>query len=196
MIRLERAAFDYTSCYCEENVLRLVERPELKGVTKCVVIITNSRRTVAVWEQRAAPKRRPIVWDYHVIMVAQLDGAPRVLDLDSRLPLGVALDEYVERALVPSQKLDPELVPRFRIVEGDLFAARLWSDRSHMKRADGSYRMPPPAWPPPRPEEAAVPLDEWLDPANESAPGLVVPIDALIEATRRALGLGSRPGYA
>ena len=44
--------------------------------------------------------------------------------------------------------IDAVHAPRFRVIPADDYVARFSSDRSHMRRADGSWIAPPPPWPP------------------------------------------------
>ena len=53
------------------------------------------------------------------------------------------------------------------------------SDRSHMKRPDGSWRSPPPEWPLIQASPASVPLKKALD-LRSPSPGELVDLDGLI----------------
>ena len=55
---------DYQAYYCEENIWRLCQQPQLQVHKSEVVFISNPRRTCALWYQRAAPyPTEPVVWD-------------------------------------------------------------------------------------------------------------------------------------
>ncbi|KAF3179344.1 Protein N-terminal glutamine amidohydrolase [Orbilia oligospora] len=66
-----REALLYTSCYCEENIYKLIEchinSTSLKHYT--VIFLSNSSKCIPVFSQKI--QRSPInpaVWDYHVIL--------------------------------------------------------------------------------------------------------------------------------
>ena len=70
---------DYTACYCEENVYRLIQRlHRLQGTHLSqlyAVFISNAARCVPIWEQRASSARSGfIVWDYHCICLQSCPG--------------------------------------------------------------------------------------------------------------------------
>lgn len=84
---LERAACAYQRCYCEENALLLSKQLAAQGAAPAgalyVVFVSNARRQVPLWAQRAAREGDGglLVWDYHV------RGAPRRVFV---APLGAA----------------------------------------------------------------------------------------------------------
>lgn len=160
--------------WCEENAWHLCVEPRL-GADAHVVVISNPTRTVALWQQRAAPRRGvPVVWDYHVI-VASRDpvGGARVWDLDTMLGFPVPIDAYLAQTFCAG--VDPKLLPRFRVLAALEYRARFASDRRHMRDADGGWQQPPPPWPPIG--EGHV-LDALLD-THDSAFGPWLGADAL-----------------
>ena len=135
----------YTPFYCEENIWHLAD----DGGT--VVVITNERRQVPLWEQRLGS---PVVWDYHVVLVR--DG--RVYDMDTELPFPCDLRAYVQSTF----RL-PDMV-KIRRVEAQDYRASFSSDRSHMKDADGAWIHPPPVWP--LIMQGKLTLERLLDPTD------------------------------
>lgn len=136
----------YWPFYCEENVWHLCEREATAGAY--VVFISNPARAVALWFQRAARDGKgPVIWDYHVILVRPGEDGWEVIDLDTNLGERVELGTYLERTFVGTKLLPPEHLPMFRVISADRFHDAFSSDRSHMRRADGSYSAPPPPWP-------------------------------------------------
>ncbi|KAI0806968.1 N-terminal glutamine amidase-domain-containing protein [Fomes fomentarius] len=75
----------YTSCYCEENAYLLAKSFAVEGEILgrsapwpwevYVVFVSNSGKTVALWNQKA--RDGVVVWDYHVFLV--LRPRPRIL---------------------------------------------------------------------------------------------------------------------
>ena len=85
------------------------------------------------------------------------------------------------------------LALRAAVVAARDYVEGLASDRSHMRRSDGSWLAPPPPWDPPG---AGKPpnLLSWIDPEGEG-PGLVLGLEELryFALTRgRAAPAGSR----
>ncbi|CAG11652.1 unnamed protein product [Tetraodon nigroviridis] len=143
----------YTSCYCEENVWKLCEfargqkTPPLEELL--VVFISNASRMVPLWRQRSGYGDQPVVWDYHVILLqVGLDSDPQVYDLDSDLSFPCSMELYASQALRSDRSLRPAYHRRFRVIPADSFLLNFASDRSHMRNADGSWKMPPPPYPP------------------------------------------------
>ncbi len=135
----------YQPFYCEENVYHLAREPLLADRPRAVVFVSNAARSCAVWHQRAAARAGwPVLWDYHVVLLA---GAPwEVWDLDTTLELPAPAAHYLRRTF--REGVPAELAPRFRVIDADVFTAAFASDRSHMRLAGGRYRKPPPPWPP------------------------------------------------
>jgi len=168
----------YTSCYCEENIYKLGEQLlKLNGdkfLDSCfVVFISNPAQKVPVWRQQTGDETRGhlALWDYHVIMIHHVprsvvvkkiadetsDGMvldsthePRILvyDLDTTLPFPCQATLYSWEAFRDDRLLKPEYHHRFRIVPLKDYLEWFSSDRSRMKRSDGSWIMPPPPYPP------------------------------------------------
>jgi protein N-terminal glutamine amidohydrolase len=137
--------FRHAPFFCEENVFHLAGEPALAGRPREVVFISNAGRSCAVWHQRAAVRADgPILWDYHVVLLA---GAPwEVWDLDTTLDVPSPAAHYLRRTF--RDGVPEEVAPRFRIVDADVFTRSFASDRSHMRDARGHYKEPPPPWPP------------------------------------------------
>jgi len=164
-----RPADAYASQYCEENAYLLAKaHTEATSAAGPAVgiFISNPRREVYVWAQRAAPPTEPVVWDYHVVFARQEGGRWLVYDPDTRLqPWPCPLDRYIEEAF-HSRPADASFEVRFRVVSAAAFVVGFASDRSHMLDAGGAYMAPVPPWPPVGSGEHN--LDEWLDVGAET----------------------------
>ena len=140
----------YWPHYCEENVWHLAAREP----GALVVFISNPRRAVVLWCQRAATSPdRPVLWDYHVVLAAPTEQGSSehrfdILDLDTVLGPRVAAERYLDKSFAGTSALPEENAPRFRVVPAERYRELLRSDRRHMRRDDGSYIAPPPPWPP------------------------------------------------
>ncbi len=136
----------YCASFCEENVWHLADA---LGPERCeVLLIGNADRKVVMWGQRAAAApQQPVLWDYHVVLLRHEDDRPRIYDLDTVLGWPLPLDLYLAGSfqLPPGQQ--PQLQPRFRVIDAAAYRQRLSSDRSHMRDAEGAWLQPPPPWP-------------------------------------------------
>jgi protein N-terminal glutamine amidohydrolase len=128
--------------WCEENAWHLCVEPAV-GPSARVVVVSNPSRTVALWHQRAgAESDRPVIWDYHVIVVG---ADATVWDLDTLLGFPIPLHLYVSQTF--RSAAPPALRPLVRVLTAAEYRARFASDRRHMRDADGCWQQPPPPWP-------------------------------------------------
>ena len=140
--------FRYASCYCEENVWHLCQDATLPGTRRRVAFISNPHRTCALWSQRAAPSPgEAVFWDYHVVLLCRDGSGWQVWDLDTTLGMPVALDRYLQGTFPAGTALPERFWPCFRVLEASEYLEEFSSDRSHMRREDGSWMAPPPPWP-------------------------------------------------
>ena len=158
----ERPSY-YASCYCEENVWRLLHDSRLEGEHPHALFIANALRSFPMWAQRSAePPSEPVLWDYHVVAVAWREEC-EVWDLDSQRSFPCSASSYLAASFPMNDRLRPEARPRFRLVPRAPFVAHFASDRSHMRAPDGTCRMPPPALPAIRTEGETMNLWSWVD---------------------------------
>ncbi|MBH24317.1 MAG: hypothetical protein CMH57_07695 [Myxococcales bacterium] len=158
------ASFRYTPYYCEENAWHLCQHERLRGLERRVVFVSNALRCCPLWFQRASPDlTEPVLWDYHVLVIAREQATWQVWDLDTRLPCPLALPSYVEATFGPPHVIPDEFHPRFRVVAPKPFIATFSSDRSHMLDEDGAWREPPPPWPPLFAEARGMNLMRFVD---------------------------------
>lgn len=144
---------DYTPFYCEENVARLLARlisnPPLGKGHFWAVLVSNPAKAVAMLGQRAGRGDSGFVmWDYHAVALAKDDAGKSalVLDLDSLLDFPAPALRWAQASFPAEAKAQTR--PFFRLVPAAEYVETLASDRSHMRRADGSWAAPPPPWPP------------------------------------------------
>ena len=132
----------YQPFFCEENAWHLCSTGDL------VIIVSNAARAVPLWYQRVAPAPgHPVVWDYHVVVARRVEAAWHILDLDTLLGEAVPFERYLRRTFAEGEQVRALLAPRFRVVDAEIYRARLSSDRGHMLNDDGQWQAPPPAWP-------------------------------------------------
>lgn len=174
---LEASEFEYAAFYCEENVWRLLAREELADWETFAVAVLGRGPRVAVYRQKAGrPSDGLVFWDYHVFALAIRGAESFVLDLDTSLPFATRAREYLEAAFPQGEaaSADSRLAPLFRVMPGRDYLSRLSSDRSHMRRPDGSWLAPPPPWDPP----VGAAGESWtlaaIRSSNQAGPGLLV----------------------
>ena len=150
----------YHPFYCEENIHHLCQDARFAGRRRHVLFISGPEKACVMWHQRAAKRPgAPMFWDYHVVLL--VEDPWEVWDLDTTLGLPVPAAEYLLRSFHPG--VPREFRTLFRRVDADAFLQAFASDRSHMRRRDGSWQRPPPPWPPPCPEGIAPNLLRFVD---------------------------------
>lgn len=165
----------YTGCYCEENIYFLAQAFSADPDTAkywdiFVVFISNRSKTVALWCQKLANEsHRPVVWDYHVVLVLRLRNhvlsqdvrcAPTVdetthswvYDFDTILDLPCALQEYLDKTF---EEVSLDFQSLFRVIPCSVYLNHFASDRSHMlavkedaRALIETYHAPPPLYEP------------------------------------------------
>lgn len=174
--------FLYQPFYCEENVIHLCAHPRLAGREPAAVFIRGAAGECVMWHQRAAAgPGEPVLWDYHVVLLAR--GPWEVWDLDSTLGCPVPAQDYLRRSFRPELALPPRHAPRLRVVPAPELAARFASDRSHMRGPNGEYSQPPPPWPAIGPAGAPSTLARFLALGDPIA-GEEMDLPALLERVR------------
>ncbi|MDP2341683.1 MAG: hypothetical protein Q8O67_12060 [Deltaproteobacteria bacterium] len=171
---LDVDALPYAAFFCEENVWQLAHNPHLPVpiAARHAVFISNERRTVAMWSQRAAVVD-PVLWDYHVVLLA--DGV--VVDVDCTAGAVLPVHEWVAasfRAEVPA-----EARPRFRVVDAATFLQVFSSDRSHMVDDGGRSVKPAPSWPAPWQPARGMNLMRFVD-LDDDVAGFVCDLPGLL----------------
>ncbi len=175
--QMDREAYQYAPYYCEENIWHLCQEADFSGFDRKVVLVSNDRRTCALWNQRAQMAHgEPVIWDYHVVLLFKSDGSQisdasqigagslvssgsqvssglqvragwLVYDLDTLLAVPIPIDQYIESTFGDPSLVPEEFSPRFRVIDADEFVNVFSSDRSHMLTADGRWQVEPPPWP-------------------------------------------------
>lgn len=171
VLSIDRSSLDYQARYCEENVWRLLARSELAGRRTWAVMVTSQSGYFVALHQRAGrPGDGLVCWDYHVFAVVDdPDGARLAFDLDSDLPFPCPLARYLAESFPPMRP--PRRRPMFRVMVAAEYLTGLASDRSHMRKPDGSYIAPPPPWPAPGRGKSNT-LTAWID-VSSASPGVL-----------------------
>ncbi|XP_027058290.1 protein N-terminal glutamine amidohydrolase [Pocillopora verrucosa] len=177
----------YTSCYCEENVWKLCEQirdeKEQNLSEYYSVFISNEKRQVPLWMQKSAKDPlAPVVWDYHVLLLRQVDAKCLIYDLDSILPFPCPFEQYVQQAIQNDRQLKKHFHRKFRVIPAEIFLSTFASDRSHMKKPNGEWVKPPPPYSPIRSEESTMNLQEFIDMSQGEGEGQVMDYKTFIKS--------------
>ena len=114
----------YWPFFCEENVWHLCsDRDAIQGPVegRRVVFVSNARKRVAMRRQRAG-RGGDVVWDYHVVLLAE----GRLWDLDTTLGFGIAPAVWLAESFVAGP-----LEPRFRVIDAPSYLASFASASGH-----------------------------------------------------------------
>ncbi|CAO3655255.1 unnamed protein product [Mucor hiemalis] len=169
----------YTRCYCEENIYLLCKEVKEKQqdlLKFCSVIyISNEDRMVPLWKQKAGEGEQPVIWDYHVILFFQRDSEsdPLVYDYDTVLSFPCPADEYAYKTFKPELNLKKQFDRYFRVIPADIYLSEFASDRSHMKKKDGTYHAEPPKYPQIKSGDASNNLQDYICMKNHGADDLI-----------------------
>lgn len=110
------------------------------------VFIWNEERRLPLFAQRASGSPSvPAFWDYHVVALAPGEA---VWDLDCLAGCPVAPEAWLAASLPLGDRALGSAPVLFRAVPARELSDSFQSDRSHMRRPDGSWSAPPPPWPP------------------------------------------------
>ncbi len=143
-----RRDLPYAAFWCEENVWHLCAHPRVAALERHVLVVSSRSGRVATWMQRAAERPEwPVLWDYHVVLLAHEGEAWQIWDLDTTLDLPVAATRWLARSFPPLRREHQAFAPLFRVMRADLYRATLSSDRSHMRDESGRLRAAAPPWP-------------------------------------------------
>ena len=172
---LKREDFLYQPFFCEENIWHLCQHEAFKD--SYIIFVASAGDAFPMLNQRLmTDPSRPVLWDYHVILLLRAE-EHLILDFDTTLPFGVALDTYLSRSFLNERLLAPAETPLFRVLPASEFVGSFSSDRSHMKVGEG-WIAPPPDWP--RIGRSESNLHRFIDMSNTDI-GEVLTYEALLQ---------------
>ncbi|XP_073986250.1 N-terminal glutamine amidase tungus [Rhodnius prolixus] len=165
-LKIKREHCTYTPCYCEENVWKLCEKikdSDSDLLENCYVIfVSNDAKQVPIWFQRSGHISRDnlCIWDYHVFLILKDPKETKVYDFDTVLEFPVTFNNYVKQAIKPEYNEHYERL--FRVISADIFLSTFASDRSHMRKPDGSYTSDPPFYAPISSKDSTNNIQEFI----------------------------------
>ncbi|RDH83902.1 MAG: hypothetical protein DIZ80_07130 [endosymbiont of Galathealinum brachiosum] len=144
MKQLDKTANTYTPLFCEENIWKLINTLYTNQIAKPidVLFILNQTSSVALFGQNKADTYKPVIWDYHVILTAELSGNIVVFDFDSRCGFPVRLIDYFNETFPQTIKLNESFQPLIKSIKPNYYLKHFYSDRSHMKNVIDDTEFP------------------------------------------------------
>lgn len=147
--KFHKTDYLYTPLFCEENIwqlIRVLSSGDIEINNLWCLFITNPGHKVPLLNQQAAALNQPVIWDYHVILLADINHQSVIFDFDSRLGFVTSLDEYLKNTFIFFNKeLHEELIPYIRKIPAQSYLKHFYSDRSHMINQISASEYPP--WP-------------------------------------------------
>jgi len=135
MNELDKKQYHYTPLFCEENIWKLIESSFTCNVIKPidVLFIINRSNTIALFEQRSSAENQAIVWDYHVVLTAQIDNQLKILDFDSLCEFPCEINTYFNKTFINHSLLENRYKPYIRAIPAEFYYQNFTSNRQHMK---------------------------------------------------------------
>ena len=144
MKQFKKSSYIYTSLFCEENIWHFSNSLIDQGIKDkeiTILFITNKRNKIAISNQLAADHGETVVWDYHVILLANINHSYYIFDFDSRLPFPCNFKYYLQNSL--PDNINNEYSSQFRLIPANKYLNELNSNRNHMKGIISSSLFPP-----------------------------------------------------
>ncbi|MBN3306083.1 protein N-terminal glutamine amidohydrolase isoform X2 [Amia ocellicauda] len=147
------------------------------------IFISNDRRMVPIWKQKSSPGDKPVIWDYHVILLHECNKEQKsfIYDLDTVLPFPCPFDQYAREALQSDDFINPTFRRKLRVIPADAYLKSFASDRSHMRDASGAWRMPPPPYPCIETAESKMNLDDFISMDSQLGCGRVYTLSEFVQ---------------
>ena len=188
--KIHKTDYLYTPLFCEENIWQLIHSLSSSDIAISklwCLFITNPSQKVALLNQQTAPLNQLVIWDYHVILLADINHQSVIFDFDTRLDFVTSLDEYLKNTFIFfSKEIHEELIPYIRKIPAQSYLKHFYSDRSHMKNQITAAEYPP--WPIINDgKKNCIPLADYLNIQKFlSHDGLLIKVDSL-EAVKQGL---------
>lgn len=145
MINFNKSHYAYTALFCEENIYHLCQSLLAQGIARkhCeVIFISNQHRSIALFSQQLSNKTEAIIWDYHVVLQAEVQNKRFIFDFDSQLDFPCKADIYWTKTLPNKAIIKPQYLSNFRIIHSADYCRYFHSDRLHMQGMIESNQYP------------------------------------------------------
>ena len=125
----------YTALFCEENIWKLLDNciNDSDIIPIDVLFIINQFNSIALFEQQKSITEQAVIWDYHVVLSAQINGQLAILDFDSRCEFPCEINTYFNKTFANYNNLSNHYQPFLRAIAADYYHKNFTSDRSHMQ---------------------------------------------------------------
>jgi len=132
---LDKKQFHYTSLFCEENIWKLIESSFTSNVIIPidVLFIINELNSVALYEQNISNSNQAVIWDYHVVLTAQINNQLIILDFDSRCEFPCEINTYFNKTFINYSLLNIRYKPFIKAIPAEFYYHNFASTRQHMK---------------------------------------------------------------
>ncbi len=141
----KKKTYPYTPLFCEENIWHLCRAVLDTGLPadKCrIILLANANESIVLFKQMSAAENKAVIWDYHVVLEAELEGKWVVFDFDSRLDFPVDSVLYRNDTLPSETEVQQDFLPDFRVIPAKDYLSYFYSDRSHMKGVISQEKFP------------------------------------------------------
>jgi len=144
MPHFEKSSYTYTHLFCEENIWKLVESLYMNKLAKPidVLFVLNQSSSIAVFEQHLSNNHKPVIWDYHVLLTAQMEEKLMVFDFDSRCDFPAKIMDYFNRTFPANIQLPKIYQPLIKSISAEYYHRHFYSDRKHMLGAIENSQFP------------------------------------------------------
>jgi len=135
MNTLNKKQYHYTALFCEENIWKLIESSLSSKIIipVDVLFIINQFNSIALFDQKKSVGENPVIWDYHVVLSAQVCNQFVIFDFDSRCEFPGDIHTYFNKTFVNYNMLDNHYKPFIRSFSAEYFYQHFTSSRQHMK---------------------------------------------------------------
>ena len=109
---------------------------------KDVLFIINKSKTIALFNQARSINQQAVIWDYHVILTAQVDIDTVVFDFDSLCDFPVDIRTYFTKTFPASNILPETVKPQIKAINAEYYLQHFFSNRLHMQGLIESHQYP------------------------------------------------------
>jgi len=132
---LDKKQHHYTALFCEENIWKLVESCMSSNIIVPidVLFIINKFNSIALFEQNTSDGKQAVIWDYHVVLSAQVNKQVAIFDFDSRCNFPTSIHTYFNKTFAHYSALHDHYKPLIKPIPADYYYDNFTSNRQHMK---------------------------------------------------------------
>ncbi|MDH5484213.1 MAG: protein N-terminal glutamine amidohydrolase [Gammaproteobacteria bacterium] len=166
MNNYEKSHYRYTQYFCEENIWHLARSllEHNRGESNIqVMLITNKDKHFIIFNQLNHSNLEYTIWDYHVILKAQINNKDYIFDFDSTLDFPSPLGEYMQKSFPGDAPVSDEFRAVVRVIPAADYVRCFYSDREHMRGVLDDELFPDTPIIKPDDEKLRIPLSDYWD---------------------------------